>query len=1007
MFQIPYVQKQVSRMLVAQQKWTLKAVGSINRRRRGRVAGDADLGRGTNDEEFRNGSSGRGGKLQNEVGGGRREGNTSGDNRRQRTYDDAANVCMGSIMSKDVNANNDCNSYASPPSGIAPSSQGPITASVFDAAVIANNHLKEIEGLTPKQRLELKKQKERERREMELKLACLGAAKDRETAAARRQAVVHGSNVGLPGSGVSSGRLNANAGERTNKINAISNNNNNNIGPYTPFAPAYGKGTGPSYDYSYDMPNMDTLPSAAGSGSEFSDSGSSRGGSANSNGNYSAHYNSNYSNNNDASAMPNTHVNTQRSGSSTSSSKKMMRLNVIAATKAAASVGASTSSSSPSTPLSDTRSDSNVSENANSESRGLSDMSRLQKGLAAAMTAAAVMQQSDDESNGRNGNTSNLGYGFSSPATNRNAMPNYCNDYADESDDDDDHVLMTSQGFHQNISGNDSFNRNSNGSMSSSYARQQQQEQSSFANNNKNKRNQIGNAYQISGPNVNGRVDPFGATVLSGRNGDNCSGTMMMDRSMRMMNNTMTDNVLMGTVQAPKSLYSGPNSFNQTASYYNGDNGNTASFSNAKRSEVGVLGGGNFPAYNIQASVIARSTGSASPSAPLRSSSNAPVGFNIGGGGTGFNFGGGGGGFNFGNGGAFGGGGGWGSNNGNGVDVPSSAKVFSPPATKVGPVEFGGFKFGVDESDKSNSPFDSRVGEVNGGGSGSNSGGGTSMGMINGFGNAPNFLYHSQVMFGVSSDSKPKGSFDLVIRDSSDTNGDRGSANVVTAAVGGLQGGGTRTYTRGTGSRTLEDAINTAKQHRQMNSTGADVHIDDNDDANGYDNDEFEDYSDDFEDDDDAMNEEALEEEVQQRAQIIATVKDMTATFSAAAAASSGAGSLKEAILVANQGLESKKLLGNKENGNNEEGQGMGKDVNEKVVRDEKTLALRAKCIESLGEKDFWAVYRFLKKTRDAEEGQFSETDVKEGLLKAINGEKNRLRDCFLVDMLIYKESML
>ncbi|KAG2432825.1 hypothetical protein HXX76_008559 [Chlamydomonas incerta] len=54
-------------------------------------------------------------------------------------------------------------------------------------------------NLTPKQKLERKKQVDRERRELEMRVAAMSANKNREQVAARKKEMIYGSNTGLPG----------------------------------------------------------------------------------------------------------------------------------------------------------------------------------------------------------------------------------------------------------------------------------------------------------------------------------------------------------------------------------------------------------------------------------------------------------------------------------------------------------------------------------------------------------------------------------------------------------------------------------------------------------------------------------------------------------------------------------------------------------------------------------------------------------------------------------------
>ncbi|PNH02758.1 Serine/threonine-protein kinase Nek4 [Tetrabaena socialis] len=55
-------------------------------------------------------------------------------------------------------------------------------------------------ALTPKQKMERKKEADRQKRELELKVAAISVDRNREQVAARKKEMLHGSNVGLPGS---------------------------------------------------------------------------------------------------------------------------------------------------------------------------------------------------------------------------------------------------------------------------------------------------------------------------------------------------------------------------------------------------------------------------------------------------------------------------------------------------------------------------------------------------------------------------------------------------------------------------------------------------------------------------------------------------------------------------------------------------------------------------------------------------------------------------------------
>ncbi|KAG2448901.1 hypothetical protein HYH02_006249 [Chlamydomonas schloesseri] len=70
---------------------------------------------------------------------------------------------------------------------------------LLDAQPAMGGYSENDANLTPKQKLERKKQMDRERRELEMRVAAMSANKNRAQVAARKQEMIYGSNIGLPG----------------------------------------------------------------------------------------------------------------------------------------------------------------------------------------------------------------------------------------------------------------------------------------------------------------------------------------------------------------------------------------------------------------------------------------------------------------------------------------------------------------------------------------------------------------------------------------------------------------------------------------------------------------------------------------------------------------------------------------------------------------------------------------------------------------------------------------
>uniref|UniRef100_A0A7S0R2F9 non-specific serine/threonine protein kinase n=1 Tax=Chlamydomonas leiostraca TaxID=1034604 RepID=A0A7S0R2F9_9CHLO len=133
------------------------------------------------------------------------------------------------------------------------------------------------DGLTAKERLARKKEAERAQYEMELKLAHMSLQKDRETAAQRKMAMVHGSNTGLPGAvslpvagspgmeGGDMGGANAISAPAMNRMSSLKRGGEKNPWNAVDDAPAPSGRGGVTMGMDGSFVNMDTMPAHAGS----------------------------------------------------------------------------------------------------------------------------------------------------------------------------------------------------------------------------------------------------------------------------------------------------------------------------------------------------------------------------------------------------------------------------------------------------------------------------------------------------------------------------------------------------------------------------------------------------------------------------------------------------------------------------------------------------------------------------------------------------------------------